>query len=191
MTSDTKSTNSDDRTRGKFFWILIILIILVFGVFIFIPVIFVVIYLFVVQPYRVVGEAMLPTYPDNAFVLTEKFSYQFEDPERGDVVVFQTPDDAEVYLIKRIVGLPGEIVTIHEGEVLINNTVLNESYIDSTVDTRGGSFLKEGENMIIPDNNYFLLGDNRYQSLDSRIFGFVPIENITGKVVLCYANCSP
>ncbi|MBL7159198.1 signal peptidase I [Candidatus Microgenomates bacterium] len=148
-------------------------------------------YLFVVQPNTIAGESMYPIYPNKAYVLTEKISYRYRQPKRGDIVIFRHPQKENFDLIERIVGLPNEKISIQSGKVYINGEILDEQYLSSNIITRGGEFLKEGETLEIPLGYYFAMGDNRDRSSDSRIWGFVPRENIIGKVGLCYSNCSP
>lgn len=167
------------RRIGAFF--LDILQVLVFAVAIFLFV-----YLLILQPHKIKGDSMQPNYPDGEYLLTDKVSYRFGEPERGDIVVFEPPNSNGDEFIKRIIGLPGESVSISSGKFLINSSVLNEAYIDSSIRTDGGAYLGENKQLIIPEDHYFVLGDNRSHSSDSRIWGFVPIDNITGKAWLIY-----
>ncbi|MBI2029777.1 signal peptidase I [Candidatus Gottesmanbacteria bacterium] len=153
--------------------------------------VFVLIYLFAFQPHMVKGEAMLPTYPNNAYVITDKLSYRSGQPQRGDIIVFKAPANPEFDYIKRIIGLPGEKLMIQNGVVYINSNPIKENYLpeNSLTLLYKDRFIKEGETMVIPQDNYFVLGDNRKKSADSRLWGFVPKEDIIGKVTFCYANC--
>lgn len=129
---------------------------------------------------------MQPNYPDGEYLLTDKVTYRFEEPKRGDVVVFQAPNVEDEEYIKRIIGLPGEKVSVNNGSVFVNGKKLEESYLDSSLVTSGGLFLKSGEEITVPQDKYFVLGDNRPFSSDSRSWGFVPKENITGRAWFIY-----
>jgi signal peptidase I len=140
---------------------------------------------FVVQPYIVDGESMMPTYENNEYLLAEKISYIFGEPKRGDVVVFRYPKNPNLNYIKRIIGLPGETVTIEDDSIKITNKdnpqgfVLNEKYIPGTTET----LLPEGSSATrtLRENEYFVLGDNREHSSDSREWGVLPKTNIAGR----------
>lgn len=138
-------------------------------------------YLFIAQPTRVFGQAMAPNYLDGQYYLVDKISYKSLAPARGDVIVFKAPNNPDVDYVKRVVGMPGEEVKIQNGKVYINGQVLPELYLSAKTYTRDGSFMKEGMSIVVPKNNYFLLGDNRDHSSDSRAWGFVPRKNIIGK----------
>ncbi len=153
--------------------------------------IFVIIYLFFFQPHQVKGNSMHTTLTDSfdngEYILTNKINYRFDKPERGDVVVFKAPQNEDYDYIKRVVGMPGETVKVFNGRVYINGLPLDESaYLPSTVNTSAGRFLKEGEEVTIPEGKYFVLGDNRAHSSDSRDWGYVTEENIVGKAWFVY-----
>jgi signal peptidase I len=147
---------------------------------------FVVVYLLFLQPHQVRGDSMLPNFHNNEYLLTDKITYRFRDPRRGEVVVFQAPGNERFDYIKRIIGLPGEKVRIENGDVYINNQLIDEVAYLHGDNTSGGSFLNNGEQIIVPENQYFVLGDNRDGSHDSRAWGFVPEENIIGKAWFRY-----
>lgn len=148
--------------------------------------VFVIIYLFLFQPHQVRGSSMYPNFYDGEYLLTDKVSYRMHNPKRGDVIVFRAPRNEEYDYIKRIVGMPGERIRIEGNKIYINNNLLEEPYIPVDYYTYAGTFLKEGQNMIIPEQNYFVFGDNRVHSSDSREWGFVPQENIVGKTWFRY-----
>ncbi len=140
---------------------------------------------FLVQPFYVRGASMEPNFYDRDYLIINEISYRFTEPNRGDVVVFKYPLNPREYFIKRVIGLPGETIEIKEGEVKIYNKlypqgiVLDESsYLFPGTKTGGNLKISLG-----PDE-YYLLGDNRNASLDSRSFGPVPRKNIIGKVLL-------
>ncbi|MEK7576547.1 MAG: signal peptidase I [Patescibacteria group bacterium] len=153
--------------------------ILVISLLVVIPIRF-----FVAQPFIVRGASMEPNFYDGEYLVVDEIKYRFNAPERGEVIVFRYPNDPKQFFIKRIIGLPGETVNLEGGHVEIvslkdkKTIVLNESYIDPkilTVPDRTVT-LKEGE--------YFVLGDNRLSSSDSRVWGVLPYQNIVGRVLL-------
>lgn len=148
--------------------------------------IFVVIYLFLVQPHQVKGNSMVPNFIDGEYILTDKISYRLNPPQHGDVVVFKAPKDHEVDYIKRIIGTPADVVRVSDGKVYLNNEPLNESFLPSDYVTNPGIFARSDEDLIVPPNEYFVLGDNRSHSSDSREWGFVKKEEIIGKAWLRY-----
>lgn len=166
----------------------------IFGIFwefieavVFALMIFFVCYLLLFQPNQVKGHSMEPTFHDGEYILTDKISYRLGSPARGDVVVFRSPKNADIDFIKRIIALPGEKVKISGGKVYVNSSVLDESaYLDPTVYTGPESFLAENRELIIPSGRYFVLGDNRMQSSDSRDFGPVLPSEFIGKVFFRY-----
>lgn len=139
--------------------------------------IFFFVYIFLVQPHRVKGDSMLPNFLDGELLLTEKIAYRFGTPQRGDVIVFRAPGK-NVDFIKRIIGLPGESVRIEDGVVYVNGNKISEPYETQT--TQGN------ETIIVPFEQYFVLGDNRGASSDSRSFGTISVDSLRGKVWLVY-----
>ncbi len=137
---------------------------------------------FLVQPFLVSGTSMSPTFSNGDYVLVDELTYRFRPPERGEVVVFHDPEDYSTYFIKRIIGLPGERVTIASGTVTIYNTshpngfVLHEPYLPSGIVTSGN------ETFNLSSSSYLMLGDNRPASYDSRSWGPLPAKNIVGLV---------
>ena len=140
--------------------------------------IFFFVYILIVQPHRVKGESMVPNFQDGELLLTEKITYRFQDVKRGDVIVFQAPTARKVDFIKRIIGLPGDSVEIQNGSVFINGKESKEPY--ETQSTDGNLNIKVGE------NHYFVLGDNRMASSDSRSFGTIERDTIKGRAWLVY-----
>lgn len=147
---------------------------------------FVIMYLFLFQPHQVRGNSMLPNFHDQEYLLTDKVSYKLGGPRRGDVIIFQAPKHEEYDYIKRIIGLPGETVSVKGGEVYVNDQLLQENYLPGELKTQGGGFLKEGQNIPVPEGHYFVLGDNRSQSSDSRDWGPVPEKNVVGRAWFRY-----
>ena len=142
---------------------------------------------FIVQPVKVEGTSMLPRLHDGERIFVNKLIYYDEyrwapKVERGDIVVFWFPDDPSKSYIKRVVGLPGDTVELREGNVLINGGVLNESYLDpkSNLSTRSLA------PVYVKPNYYFVMGDNRDNSSDSRSWGLVPKKYVYGKALFRY-----
>lgn len=153
--------------------------------------IFIVVYLFLFQPHQVKGKSMYPTFNDGEFILTNKISYRFSLPQRGDVIVFKAPKsepcaEIDCEYIKRIIALPGEKVMVNNGHFYINGKLLNESYLSNTVYTNSGSFLPEGVEKTIPEGYFLPIGDNRPASRDGREFSPIPRQSIIGKAWLRY-----
>ncbi|MFH1084579.1 MAG: signal peptidase I [Chloroflexota bacterium] len=142
-------------------------------------VIVLVVNIFLAQATRVEGLSMEPSLHNNQRLIIEKISYRLNPPQRGDIVVLRRPNRSAEPLIKRVVGLPGETVTIHDGRVYINDESLNESYL--TQQTWGNMAPK-----LVPEEHLFVLGDNRQASNDSRVFGMVPMDDIIGRAWLRY-----
>ena len=139
---------------------------------------------YLVQPFFVKGASMEPSFEDGDYLLIDELSYRFSVPERGDVIIFRYPMDQSQFFIKRIIGLPDETVAIKDDTVTIYNKdepegfVLDESYLAPEQKTLGNATVR------IDDNEYFVLGDNRLQSSDSRRWGMVNKSLITGKAFL-------
>jgi len=149
--------------------------------------IFVIIYLFLFQPHQVKGNSMYPSFKDKEYILTNKIVYRFKDIQRGDVVIFASPKNKHYDYIKRVIGLPGESVSVKKGNFYINDSRLNESsYLKDNILTQGNSFISEGQTIIVPQNHYFVAGDNRPHSSDSREWGCISQEDIVGKAWLRY-----
>jgi signal peptidase I len=132
------------------------------------------------------GDSMLPNFKNGELILTDKISYRLRPPQRGEVIVFKAPYDKSKDFIKRIIGLPGEKIKIEKGEVFINDKKLTELYLKNAIKAQGGSYLKEGEEYIVSQESYIVLGDNRTHSSDSREFGPVPKKDIIGKAFFVY-----
>ena len=127
---------------------------------------------------RVDGSSMVPTLNNGQFVMVNRLVYKFNDPEHGDIVVFDYPRDPDQEYIKRVIGLPGDTVTLRNGHIYINGQQLDEPYIVATTRTTG--------EWKVPGDHLFVLGDNRNNSQDSRNFGFVSMENLIGKAIFIY-----
>lgn len=148
--------------------------------------IFMLVYLFAAQPHQVQGSSMYPNFEDKEYFLTDKISYRLHLPQRGDVIVFEAPADRKKDYIKRIVGLPGETVKVQGGKVYVNDELLNEKYLDNSVMTSGKIFLSEGVAYTTASDEYFVMGDNRDHSSDSREWGPVKRDELVGRAWLVY-----
>ncbi len=137
---------------------------------------------FVFQPFFVRGQSMEPNFHNGDYLIIDELSYQFRLPQRGEVIVFKYPQDPSQRYIKRIIGLPGETIKIQEGKVSIYQDgeiqALEEDYLSQLTQTSGNL------QMTLDWNEYFVLGDNRPVSADSRRWGTLPEENIVGRVFL-------
>lgn len=144
--------------------------------------------IFLIQPFLVEGSSMAPRFHSNDYLVVDKISYRLHTPNRGDIVVFKYPLDTTVNYIKRVIGLPGETVRIQNGKVYVINSEhpngfeLKETYLGSGIKTDVESNALKAE-FIVPKDQYFVLGDNRPASSDSREWGFLPMSDITGKVL--------
>ncbi len=153
---------------------------------VFVGSLFIVIYLFIMQPNQVRGASMEPTFYTGDYIFTSKITYKFREPNRGDVVVFHSPKNADIEFIKRIIGLPGDKIVIRNSEVYVNDTLIDEPYIAAKTPLRDGGYIKEDEPLIVPSGQIFVMGDNRPRSSDSREFGPVPISSVIGQVFFRY-----
>ncbi len=136
---------------------------------------------FLFKPFYVKGASMEPNFHEKEYLIIDELSYRLHDPTRGDVIVFRPPENPQEYFLKRIIGLPGEHVKVAEGRVIIYNQahpegmVLNESYLPADLLTFGDN------NKILGPNEFFVLGDNRPNSFDSRRFGAIQRDTIVGR----------
>jgi signal peptidase I len=150
-----------------------------FGVFIFA-------YFFIAQLLKVNGTSMLPTLQDGEQILAEKVTIKINALNRGEIIIFEHPQKPGVLLVKRVIGLPGERIKIFEGNVYINDMILDEDYLPYGTQTPALNFLGENKTFQIPQNSYMLMGDNRKASSDSRDWGPVNSSTIVGRAVLIY-----
>lgn len=131
--------------------------------------------MFLVQPFYVEGASMEPNFYDKEYLIIDEISYRFQDPQRGEVVVFRNPDNTKQYYIKRVIAVPGETIEIDNGKVFINDKELIEDYIDNFSHQ---SFAR----YTLAEDEYFVLGDNRQVSRDSRVFHALKKDLIIGRV---------
>src|SRR3989338_10639084 len=138
---------------------------------------------FLIRPFIVKGESMIPNFQSGDYLIVDEISYRFSQPQRGDVIVLKYPLDQTQRFIKRIIGLPGEGVQVKDGKITIlkdgKNLILDETkYLPDLKSTDGD------KSWILKDNEYFVLGDNRPYSYDSRRWGVLPKEDIIGRALI-------
>lgn len=167
------------KSLGTFFLDIIEVVVFAVGIFFFV-------YLLIMRPHKIKGQSMHPNFPDNEYLLTEKVTYYLRQPVRGDVVVFTPPVSETDEFIKRVIALPGEKIVIEGGKVYVNGQLLKESYISENIRTQNGSFLSEGVEYTVPPGEYFVLGDNRPHSSDSRAWGPIKKKSISGRAWVAY-----
>lgn len=142
----------------------------------------IIIRIFIIQPFIVEGQSMEPNFKNNDYLITEKISYRLRSPKRGEVVIFHPPDNPSINYLKRIIGVPGDKIEIKDGNVFVNDKKISEPY------------LKEGDRTVLPaqdsekitlkDKEYFVFGDNRNHSRDSRELGPIPYDSIVSRIWL-------
>lgn len=176
MENNGSETSAPEIQREESWWELIRFAIIVLIIAIGVRV-------FVAQPFIVSGASMVPTFEDKNYLIIDEVSYRFSKPARGDVIVFHPPGhDRGIYYIKRVIGLPGETVIIKDGTVTIVNAehmdgfVLKEPYLENLSD--------ETLTRVLGEHEYFVMGDNRPASSDSRSWGTLPEKNIVGRAFL-------
>ncbi|MCL0062707.1 signal peptidase I [Peptococcaceae bacterium] len=136
--------------------------------------------LFVIEPFYIPSGSMEPTLMVNDRIIVSKISYYFEEPERGDVVVFKYPKDTSRNFVKRLIAKPGETVELKNSKLYINGKFLPESYLPADL------IYPDYGPVTVPEDHYFMLGDNRNSSEDSRFWGFMHKDLIIGKAVIIY-----
>ena len=148
--------------------------------------VFVVVYLFLMQPHQVKGSSMYPTLVDQEYLLTDKITFRRRDPKAGDIIVFKAPQNETFDFIKRVIAVPGDTVMVEGGRVFVNGMEMEEDYLPEEVETKADKFLVEGKVFIVPEGNLIAFGDNRNHSSDSRAWGLVPYDNIVGRAFFRY-----
>ena len=172
------SEPSGAAAAGQFIWDLAKILIIAL-------VIIVPFRMFVAEPFVVSGNSMLPNFNNRDYLIIDRISYLKSAPQRGDIVVLKYPKDTSQFFIKRIIGLPGETIRFNQGHVVIVNTMhpegemLHESYIPSQTETYG-----RPDDLKLGSGEYYVLGDNRTASSDSRVWGILPANDIVGRVWL-------
>ena len=140
--------------------------------------------MFIAQPFIVSGASMSPTFETGQYLIIDQLSYQFEKPERGDVVVFRFPEDTSKFFIKRIIGLPGETVEIQGTDVIIKDPVTGTQFRLDEPYVKEANLRDDFLTIRLKQDEYFVLGDNRAASSDSRVWGPVPENLIVGRVLV-------
>ena len=153
--------------------------------------IFLVVYLFAMQPHQVNGQSMVPNFESGEYVLTDKVSYKLRNPVRGEVIVFHAPESANCAkgtgcdFIKRVLAVPGETVAVNNDAIIVNGEPLPEYYIPEDFDTIAGDFMR-GRTITLGPTEYFAVGDNRPYSSDSRSWGPITKDDIVGRAFFRY-----
>ena len=153
---------------------------------VFVGSLFIVVYLFIMQPNQIKGASMVPTFENGNYIFTSKITYKMRKPVQGDIVVFHSIRNPDIEYIKRIIGRPGDTVLIQNQEVFVNGTQLTENYISAKTTLIPGSYIQEGVVLTVPEDHYFVMGDNRPRSSDSREFGPIAFDSIVGQVFYRY-----
>lgn len=154
---------------------------------------------FLAQPFKIPTSSMVPTFKPGDRIFVNKFIYgtripfttrrilEMEEPQRGDVIVFRSPMEPKKYLVKRLIGLPGDTVEIKAQHIRVNGKVPEEPLIlKKLIYYNRGKYGKPGNALTVPPDSYYVLGDNSFNSVDSRYWGFVPRKNVAGKVFLIH-----
>jgi signal peptidase I len=172
LESQSDGDNKPDRVKGpvrEVFESIVIAVILA-----------VIIRVLLFQFFIIPSGSMEPTLTDGDMIVANKMIYRFSEPKRGDIIVFKYPPNPDRDFVKRLIGLPGEKVLIKDSILHINGKVIAESYLP-----KGLKFQDYGP-VTVPEDKYFMMGDNRNNSLDSRAWGEMPKENIIGKASVIY-----
>jgi signal peptidase I len=146
----------------------------------------VMVYLFIMSPQEIQGASMEPNLHNGEYILTNKISYKFRDPLRGDIVVFKSPMNKEIDYIKRVIGLPGDTVSLHNNALWVNGEKVDEPYLAAGTQIFGEAYLADGQSITVPPGTYFVCGDNRAHSSDSREFGPIAKEDFIGVALFRY-----
>lgn len=153
--------------------------------------VFVLLYLFVAQPNQIDGRSMDSNFTNGEYIITDKLTYKFREPKRGEVVVFKAPStepcaENECEYIKRIIALGGDRIKVEKGNIYLNGELLEQNFLDSHIKSDPGQFLQEGIEKTIENGFYICMGDNRPYSRDSREFGVIAKQDIVGRAVFKY-----
>lgn len=134
---------------------------------------------FVVETFQIPSESMIPTFYRGDRLFASKFSYLFRSPYRGEIIIFRSPPNPDLIFIKRVIGLPGDTVEVRDGVTYVNGKPLEEPFI-------AAASLREFGPLVVPDNSFFVMGDNRNNSSDSRVWGPVPRKYLVAKPILLF-----
>jgi signal peptidase I len=163
------ATSTASSLLREVFEVVVLAVILYFGIS------------FAVQAVHVEGLSMYATLDDNDYLIANKIDYRLHPPQRGDIIILRPPTDNSKDFIKRVIALPGEKLLIRDGVVYINGRKLDEPYLPEAWTTLNNWPANGADGMVIPQNEYFVMGDNRNRSQDSRIFGPISRDRIDGK----------
>ncbi|MFH1867481.1 MAG: signal peptidase I [Candidatus Omnitrophota bacterium] len=144
---------------------------------------------FVVQAFKIPTGSMIPTLMAGDRILVNKFIYRFKEPKRGDIIVFKYPEDTKKDFIKRLIAVGGETLQIKDGNIWVDSKLIEEPQILRQIhyyNKPGTLYGEEGNAIKVPDDSFFVLGDNSASSRDSRYWGFVPKKYLAGKAFLIY-----
>jgi signal peptidase I len=172
------------RSFGSFFLDIIETIVIALSIFL-------IVYLFFVQPHQVNGQSMVPNFQSGEYVLSDKITYRTRNPQRGEIVVFHAPEAAHCPkgtgcdFIKRVLGLPGDSIEVKDNHIYVNGTPLDEPYIPANFQTLAGKYTA-GKTVILGPDEYFVCGDNRPYSSDSRAWGPIKKRDIVGRAFFRY-----
>jgi signal peptidase I len=163
--------------KGVFLFIFEVIKIVVLALLIVIPIRY-----FIFQPFIIKGNSMEPNFHQGDYLIVDEITYRFKEPQRGDVIVFNYPQDTSQRFIKRIIGLPGETITMDGGKITISKGIEEKILDESAYLPKQNSF----DNISLPlsADEYFVLGDNRFASFDSRKWGSLSRDYIVGRVIL-------
>lgn len=137
---------------------------------------------FLIQPFYVKGASMEPNFFDHEYLIIDEVSYRFREPIRGDIVVFRPPTDSNQFFIKRVIGLPGETVEIAGGQVKVFNDANPNGFVLPEEEYLDQDFTATTKTVTLKSDEYFVMGDNRIASLDSRYFGPIKRSSVVGRV---------
>ena len=140
--------------------------------------------MYVIQPFIVDGDSMAPNFYDGEYLIVDEISYRFSPPKRGDVVIFHPPQSPKTYYIKRIIGLPGEGIELKDGKIYIYNDMYPKGIRLNEANYLTKSRINETSQVELKDDEYYVIGDNRDNSLDSRRFGPLKLSHIKGRALL-------
>lgn len=163
------ATSTASSLLREVFEVVVLAVILYFGIS------------FAVQAVHVEGLSMYATLDDNDYLIANKIDYRLHPPQRGDIIILRPPTDNSKDFIKRVIALPGEKLLIRDGAVYINGRKLDEPYLPEAWTTLNNWPANGTDGMVMPPNEYFVMGDNRNRSQDSRIFGPISRDRIDGK----------
>jgi signal peptidase I len=158
------------RTTGAMIWEIVQTLVMAVALYFAID--------FCVARVRVENVSMESSFTEGELLMVNRLNYKFSEPERGDVVIFKAPTDPKKDYIKRMIGLPGDKVSVQEGKLFINDSEIQEPWVHEPMAYSG--------EWVVPENEYFVLGDNRNHSSDSHSWGFVPRKNLVGNAFFCY-----